>query len=88
MALLGPFAHVPDVLAHRRFEPTRIGYSRNFLQREKSILYVGRATKGLSTRSRIQIGAALAAFTAREHAHGVRRRAGALKDCFRPGDAA
>ena len=83
MALLGPFVHVPEVLAHRRFEPKRIGISRNFLQREQSILYVSRATKGLSTRSRIRVGTSLVAFTAREHVHGVRRRVRRVGDRYR-----
>ena len=83
MALLGPFVHVPEVLAHRRFEPARTASSRNFLQREQSIFYVGRATKGLPTWSRLRIGASLAAFAASEHAHGLRRRARAVKDRFR-----
>ena len=39
MALLGPFVHVPEVLAHRRLLPvSRIGISRNIFQREQSIL--------------------------------------------------
>ena len=84
MALLGPFVHVPEVLAHRRLLPVnRLGISRNFLQREQSILYVARASKGLPTRSRIRVCAALVGFAAREHAHGVRRRARALRDRHR-----
>ncbi len=84
MALLGPFVHVPEVLAHRRFVPvSQIGISRNILQREQSILGVARASKGLPTRSRIRVCAALVAFAAREHAHGVRRRARAVRDRYR-----
>lgn len=82
MSLLGPFVHVPEVLAHRRLLPpnARIGISRNFLQREQSILLVAQATKGMPKRSRLRIGTSLLAFTAREHAHGVRRRARAVRD--------
>jgi len=81
MALLGPWVHVPEVLAHRRLLPVaRTGISRSILQREQSILSVARATKGLTMRSRIRVCAALVAFTAREHAHGIRRRARAMKD--------
>jgi glycosyltransferase involved in cell wall biosynthesis len=80
MALLGPFVHVPEVLAHRRFEPvSAIGISRNFLQREQAILCVAKASEGLATRSRLRVCAALMGFAAREHAHGVRRRARALR---------
>ena len=76
----GPFVHVPEVLAHRRFEAvSRIGISRNFLQREHAILCVARATSGLTTRSRLRVCAALAGFAAREHAHGARRRARAVR---------
>jgi glycosyltransferase involved in cell wall biosynthesis len=81
MALLGPFVHVPEVLAHRRLLPVnRLGISRKFLQREQSVLLVARASKGLTTRSRIRVFGALVAFTAREHAHGIRRRARAVGD--------
>jgi glycosyltransferase involved in cell wall biosynthesis len=84
MALLGPFVHVPEVLAHRRLLPvSRIGISRNVFQREQSILCVARASKGLTTRSRIRVSAALVAFAAREHAHGVRRRARAVRERYR-----
>ena len=80
MALLGPFVHVPEVLAHRRFEAvSRIGISRNFLQREHAILCVARATSGLDHGSRLRVCAALAGFAAREHAHGARRRARAVR---------
>ena len=81
MALLGPFVHVPEVLAHRRLlTESRTGISRNFLQREQSIFRVARASKGLTTRSRIRVCAALVAFATREHAHGIRRRARAVRD--------
>ena len=84
MALLGPFVHVPEVLAHRRLLPvSRIGISRNFLQREQSIVCVARASKSLTTRSRARVCAALVGFAAREHAHGVRRRARAVRDRHR-----
>ena len=84
MALLGPFVHVPEVLAHRRLLPaSRMGISRNLLQREQSILYVARASRGLTTRSRVSLCAALVAFATREHAHGVRRRARAVRDRYR-----
>jgi glycosyltransferase involved in cell wall biosynthesis len=80
MALLGPFVHVPELLAHRRLLPaSRIGISRNFLQREQSIVCVARASEGLAARSRARLCVALAGFAAREHAHGVRRRARALR---------
>ena len=81
MALLGPFVHVPEVLAHRRLLPVnRLGISRNFLQREQSILCVARASKSLTTRSRVQVCAALLAFATKEHAHGLRRRARAIRE--------
>jgi glycosyltransferase involved in cell wall biosynthesis len=84
MALLGPFVHVPEVLAHRRLLPeSRIGISRNFLQREQSIVCVARASKGLTARSRARVSASLVAFAAREHAHGVRRRASAFRERYR-----
>jgi glycosyltransferase involved in cell wall biosynthesis len=83
MALLGPFVHVPEVLAHRRLLPvSRTGISRNIGQREQSIICVARASKGLTTRSRIGVFAALVAFTAREHADGVRRRARVVKKVY------
>jgi glycosyltransferase involved in cell wall biosynthesis len=86
MALFGPFVHVPEVLAHRRLLPAnRLGISRNIFQREQSILCVARASKILTTRSRIRVCAALVAFATREHAHGVRRRAGAIRDRYRTG---
>jgi glycosyltransferase involved in cell wall biosynthesis len=76
MALLGPFVHVPELLAHRRLlAESRIGISRNFLQREQSIVCVARASKSLTPLSRARVCASLLAFAAREHAHGVRRRA-------------
>jgi len=79
MALLGPFVHVPELLAHRRFEPVSgIGNSRNFLQREQSIVHVARAARNLSRRSRFRLCVALVAFAAKEHGHGVRRRIRAL----------
>jgi len=84
MALLGPFAHVPEVLAYRRLLPdSRTGISRNFLQREQSIMCVARASATLPTRSRLRICAALVVFAAREHAHGLRRRARAIRDRYR-----
>jgi glycosyltransferase involved in cell wall biosynthesis len=80
MALLGPFAHVPEVLSHRMFEAvSSIGTTRNFLQREHAILCVARSARPLSKRSRARLCVALAGFAAREHAHGVRRRARALR---------
>jgi glycosyltransferase involved in cell wall biosynthesis len=84
MALLGPFVHLPEVLAHRRLPPvSRAGVSRNFLQREQSIVCVARAAKSLPARSRIRVCASLVAFATREHAHGLRRRIRALGDRFR-----
>jgi glycosyltransferase involved in cell wall biosynthesis len=79
MALLGPFVHVPEVLSHRRFvAASDTGISRNLLQREQAILCVARATKDLPVGSRARVNAALVGFAAREHVHGLRRRAGAL----------
>lgn len=84
LALLGPFVHLPEILAHRRLLPvSRAGISRNIGQRERSIICVARATKSLTTRSRIGVSAALVAFTAKEHADGVRRRARAVKERYR-----
>lgn len=86
MALLGPFVHVPEVLAHRTFEAvSSIGISRNFLQREQAILCVARAASDLPARSRARLCGALVGFAAREHAHGVRRRVQALKARHRAG---
>ena len=86
MALLGTFVHVPEVLAHRRLLPVnRLGISRNIFQREQSILHVARATKSLTPRSRVRVCAALVAFAAREHAHGIQRRARAVRDRLRGG---
>ena len=49
MALLGPFVHVPEVLAHRTFEAvSSIGLTRNFLQREHAILCVARSASSLT----------------------------------------
>ena len=53
---------------------SRIGLSRNFLQREQSILCVARS-KSLTARSRARLCAALVGFAAREHAHGPAARA-------------
>jgi glycosyltransferase involved in cell wall biosynthesis len=84
MALLGPFVHVPEILAHRQLSPvSRTGISKRIGQRELSIICVARATKGLTTRSRIGVYAALVAFTASEHAGGVRERARAVKERYR-----
>jgi glycosyltransferase involved in cell wall biosynthesis len=80
MAMLGPFIHIPEVLAHRRLRPeVAIGLSRRFLQRERAVICVARSSKSLESRSRIRVCSALVAFTAREHAHGVRRRGRALR---------
>jgi glycosyltransferase involved in cell wall biosynthesis len=79
MALLGPFVHVPELLAHRRFvSVSHVGIKRNFLQREQSILCVAKASHGLTLRARAQVCAALVGFATREHLHGVRRRARAI----------
>ena len=86
VALLGPFVHVPEVLANRRLpgdargtpaSKTLVGRPawHRFVQREVSILQVAEASRGLPVGSRIRIGAALVRFAIREHAHGVRRRA-------------
>jgi glycosyltransferase involved in cell wall biosynthesis len=80
LALLGPFVHVSEVLGHRRLlTESRTGISRNFLQREESIVCVARAAKNLPTRSRARVWAALVGFAAREHAHGIRRRAQVIR---------
>ncbi len=86
VALLGPFVHVPEVLANRRLpgdargtpaSKTLVGQPawHGFVQREVSILQVAEASRGLPVGARIRIGAALGRFAIREHAHGVRRRA-------------
>ena len=86
MALLGPFVHVPEVLANRRLpgdargtpaSKTLVGRPawHRFVQREVAILQVAGASEGLPVGARIRIGAALVRFAIREHAHGVRRRA-------------
>ena len=84
MALLGPFVHVPEVLAHRTFEAvSSIGLTRNFLQREHAILGVARSASSLTVPSRARLCVALVGFTAREHAHGLRRRSRALRAWWR-----
>jgi glycosyltransferase involved in cell wall biosynthesis len=84
MALLGQFVHVPEVLAHRRlFTPSRTGISRNFLQREQAIVCVARASKGLRLGSRLRISSSLVSFAVREHVHGMRRRARAVRSRLR-----
>ena len=45
-----------------------------YVQREISVIRVYEAAEIASPRSRIRLAAALAGFTAREHAHGARRR--------------
>ena len=86
VALLGPFTHVPDVLANRRLPALSRGTPmsktvgarpgwRRFVQREVSLLQVAEASRNLPLRSRMRLGAALVEFAAREHAHGLRRRA-------------
>jgi len=86
VALLGPFAHVPEVLANRRLPDESRGTPlsktfggeppgwRRFVQREVSLLQVAQASRTLPLRSRVRLGGALVAFGAREHAHGLRRR--------------
>jgi glycosyltransferase involved in cell wall biosynthesis len=84
MALHGPWTHLPEVLAHRRLPPVnRLGISRNIFQREQSILCVARASRSLTMRSRLRVCAALVAFAAREHAHGIRRRARGVRERLR-----
>jgi glycosyltransferase involved in cell wall biosynthesis len=88
LALLGPFTHVPEVLAHRRLAgfprtaATQVASLdagwRGYIQREISIIVVARAARTLNVRSRLRVGAALVGFAAREHAHGLRRRLRAL----------
>jgi glycosyltransferase involved in cell wall biosynthesis len=86
VALLGPYVHLPEVLANRRLvgaargtpaSKTLVGKPawHRFVQREVSILQVAGASRGLPVASRVRIGAALGRFAIREHAHGVRRRA-------------
>lgn len=80
MAMLGPFVHVPEVLAHRRLLPvSRTGIGRNIFQREQSLVAVAKASKGIETRSRLRLCGALLGFATREHAHGIRRRVRALR---------
>lgn len=86
MALLGPFTHVPEVLAHRRLAgPSRSSippqgtrgqrpWSR-YVQRELSILHLTRVSRPLERRSRFRLVGGLLGFAAREHADGLRRRA-------------
>lgn len=84
LALLGPFTHVPEVLAHRHLAGSArtvathvtsgdVGW-RRFVQREISIIVVARAARNLNLRSRLRLGAALIGFAAREHAYVFRRR--------------
>jgi len=86
VALLGPFLHVPEILANRRLPGDARGTPtsktlagspawRRYVQREISILQVAEAARSLPVGSRVRIGTALVRFAAREHAHGVRRRA-------------
>ncbi|HET6617464.1 MAG TPA: hypothetical protein VFH69_06610, partial [Gemmatimonadota bacterium] len=86
MSLLGPFSHVPEVLAHRsvaehiphaealtRFT-NRDGWAR-YLQREISLLKVWEiAGSSASTRSRLPLIPAFIGYAAREHADGLHRR--------------
>lgn len=85
MALLGPFTHVPEALAHRRLAAmvrnldeherftSRAGWGR-YVQREVAVQKVMRASRHLPLGARARLAVALAAFTAREHYHGLRRR--------------
>ena len=85
MALLGPFTHVPQPLAHRRLAAvvrnldeherftSRGGWGR-YAQREVAVQKVMRASRHLPLGARARLAVALAAFTAREHCHGLRRR--------------
>jgi len=88
LALLGPFTHVPELLAHRRLagsartNATVVAAAdagwRRYIQREISLVVVARAARTLDPRSRLRLGVALVGFAAREHAHGLRRRVRAL----------
>ena len=85
VALLGPFVHVPEMLAHRRLPVRSEAAARSigvegkprwarYVQRELSILRVAQASRILPFGSRISLGSALVGFAVREHTHGVRRR--------------
>ncbi len=91
MALRGPFVHVPQLLAHRRIRPSpgnrtelerftgRRGWT-NAVQREISLSKVWQSARPLLTPAQqLRLTRALAAFFARERAHGIRRRAARLR---------
>jgi glycosyltransferase involved in cell wall biosynthesis len=87
IALNGPFVHVPEMLAHRQLAEqfsNRVALKRftstsglaNLVQREISLIKVWqRSRPTLTAREQARIVSLLAAFGAREHLHGVRRRA-------------
>lgn len=86
MALLGPFAHVPEMLAHRRVQPptpnakaltrftNRRGLARYF-QREVSLLKVWEIAGSSAKGSRLRLVPTFVGYAAREHTDGLRRRA-------------
>lgn len=90
IAMLGPFVHVPELLGHRRLAGAarqaippmgRAGQRAwsPYIQRERSIMHVLRAARPLSPRARMRLAGGLFGFAAREHAHGLRRRARRLQ---------
>ena len=89
LALLGPFAHVPEMLAHRRVPArsanadalarftNRDGWSR-YVQREICLVKVWQLAGSSATGSRLPLVPVLAGYAAREHVDGLRRRADRL----------
>lgn len=89
LALLGSFAHVPEMLAHRRVPArsanadalarftNRDGWSR-YVQREICLVKVWQLAGSSATGSRLPLVPVLAGYAAREHLDGLRRRADRL----------
>jgi glycosyltransferase involved in cell wall biosynthesis len=85
MAILGPFRHVPVVLAHRRLPKPSPSTSQleqltnrrswtRFIQREISLVEVMRAADRHGVQRRFRLAGTLLGFGVREHGHGIARR--------------
>jgi glycosyltransferase involved in cell wall biosynthesis len=85
MAVLGPFTHVPEALAHRGVSE-RVPHSEalrrftdrwdwtRYVQREISLLRVWEIVGSSTKRSRLPLVPILVGYALREHWHGLRRR--------------
>jgi glycosyltransferase involved in cell wall biosynthesis len=89
MALLGPFRHVPEVLANRRLPKSSPSTSQlqqftdrrswtRFIQREISLFEVSRAATRQGVPRKYRLAKPLLEFVAREHCHGLARRIGLI----------